>query len=318
MTIGQTSIQLSTVVEHALRRAGIPPEAQTPEIVTTAKNNLFFILTNFANRGMTYWCVDEEFLTLSEGATRNSLPDGTVDILNANYRHNVVVETSLDTTATSSLIRDFGAVSTVVMIKINSAFIGDITVATDGGTGYVDHSVITHDGSSKWYVIDPTISTQYLKLYISSGTLTITELVTVSAYTDVPMYRMNRDQYATLPNKHTKSDPLQFLFDRQVSPEIVLWPSPSAAAETNCVQFYRNHQIADVGSLTSSLGIPNRWYEATVWGLAQNLAMELPGVQIERAQLCMSMAEKTLNEVQIEERDNSPISFTPNIGVYNA
>jgi hypothetical protein len=30
------------------------------------------------------------------------------------------------------------------------------------------------------------------------------------------------------------------------------------------------------------------------------------------------MADKTLNEAQTEERDNSPISFTPNIGVYNA
>ena len=318
MTIGQTLIQLSTVVEHALRRAGVPAEAQTPEIIDTAKNNLFFILTNFANKGMTYWCIDDQLLTITEGLTRNRLPDGTVDVLNTNYRRNTVVETSLDTADSTSLIRDFGETATVTMIKLDSSFVGNVTIAVDEGAGYYDHSVITHNGTSKWYVIDPTISAQYIKLYIATGTLTVTELVTVSSYTDVPMYRMNRDQYATLPNKHVKDHPLQFMFDRQVSPEMVLWPSPSAAAETNCIQIYRNHQIADVGSLTESLEIPNRWYEATIWGLAQNMAVELPGTKPDRIQLCMTMADKSLNEAQVEERDNSPISFSPNIGVYTA
>lgn len=318
MTIGQTVIQLSTVVEHALRRAGVPPEVQTPEIIDMAKNNLFFILTNFANKGMTYWCIDDQLLTLTEGLTRNSLPAGTVDILNANYRRNTVVETLLDTAAATSLIRDFGVTSTVTMIKLNSSFVGNVTIATNNGISYVDHSTIAHDGTSKWYVIDPTISTRYLKLYIATGTLTVTELVTVSSYTDVQMYRMNRDQYTTLPNKHTKNTPLQFLFDRQVSPEMVLWPSPSATSKTDCIQIYRNHQIADVGSLTSSLEIPSRWYEATIWGLSQNVAIELPGTPPDRIQLCIAMADKTLNEAQVEERDNSPISFSPNIGVYTS
>lgn len=316
MTIGQTTTQLSTVIEHSLRRAGVPPEAQTPEIVDTAKNNLFFILANFTNKGMTYWAIDEALLTISEGATRNALPSGTTDVLNANYRRNTVLATSLDTTVATSISRDFGSVSTVVMFKLNSTFVGTITIATNSGSGYTTHSTITHDGSSKWYVLDPTISTRYFRLSVASGTFTVTELVTVSAYADVPMYRMNRDQYSTLPNKHTKSHPLQFLFDRKVAPDMVLWPSPSVDAITNCIQIYRNHQIADVGSLTSSLEIPNRWYEATIWGLAQNMSVELPGTPPDRIQLCIMMADKTLNEAQMEERDNSPISFTPNIGVY--
>ena len=318
MTIGQTSIKLSTILEHALRRVGIPAEAQTPEIVDTAKNNLFFILTNYANKGMNYWCIDQQFLTLSQGAIRNELPDGTLDLLNTNYRRMTTVS-GTDTTDATSIIREFTSEQSVVMFKLDSSFSGTVTIATSElGISYTTHSTFTHDGTEKWYVLDPTAVATFLKLSIAAGTLTVTEFVTVTSYTDTPMYRMNRDDYSYLPNKHTQGNPLQYWLDRQLTPTIVLWPAPSAASESNCVQYYRKHQIADVGALTTELEIPVRWHETTIWGLAQNLAFELPGVAQERVTLCSNMAAQTLNDAQGEERDNSPISLSPNIGVYTA
>jgi hypothetical protein len=318
MTIGQTNIKLSTVLEHALRRAGIPPEAQTPEIVSTAKTNLFFILNNFSNRGMTYWCVNEEFLTLTEGGVRNEMPAGTIDILNANYRKMTTIS-GTDTLAATSMTRVFAETTTIQMFKIAVPFVGTITVSTsDDDVTYTTRSTHTHDGTTKWYAVDPAVSALYFRISVSAGSFVPTELVTVSGYIDVPMFRMNRDQYAMMTNKHTKDNPLQYWFDRQISPAMMLWPAPSSAATANCVHVFRNHQIADVGSLTSSVEIPNRWHEATVWALAQNMAVELPNTPPDRIRMCIDMAEKSLNEVQIEERDNSVIEFTPNIGVYNA
>lgn len=318
MTIGQTTIKLATILEHSFRRSGITAESQTPENIEIAKNNLFFILTNFANKGMNYWCVDEKFITLTEGQSRIDMPDGTIDVLNTNYRRMTNL-TGTDVTASTSIIRQFSAESAVVMFMLSSSFSGTVTIATsDDNVTYTTHSTITHSGGTQWYNLDPSVNTTYFKLSIASGTFTVSELLTSSAYADVPMYRMNRDQYSTLPNKYTKDNPLQFLYDRQVSPAMVLWPAPSLAASSNCIQIYRNHQISDVGSLSAELDIPKRWHEATIWGLSQNLCFELPGVQPERAQLCMQMAEKTLGEVQNEERDNSPIELVPNIGVYNA
>jgi len=320
MTIGQTSIKLSTILEHALRRVGIPAEAQTPEIVDTAKNNLFFILTNYANKGMNYWCVEQQFLTLVQGQLRNTLPDGTTDILNANYRKlTTTTGTVADATTSTSIIRQFSAATKTLMFKLDSSFSGTVIIATStAGVSYTTHSTITHDGTSKWYSVDPTIEDVYLKLSVASGTFTVTELVTVSAYTDIPLYRSNRDNYSNLPNKQTQDHPLQFWLDRQVSPVMVLWPAPSSASTDNCIQYYRSHQISDIGALTAELDLPVRWYEATIWGLAQNLAFELPGVSPERVTLCSNMAMQTLNDAQCEERDNSPISLSPNIGVYTA
>jgi len=42
----------------------------------------------------------------------------------------------------------------------------------------------------------------------------------------------------------------------------------------------------------------------------------MPQVVPERIGLCASMAQSALAEVHMEERDNSPISLIPNIGVY--
>jgi len=317
MTIGQTSVKLDTIIEHALRRAGISAESQTPSIIDTAKNNLFFILTNFANKGMTYWCVDEQLLTINEGRPSISMPTGTIDVYNANYRR-MTTTAGTDVSSATAIVRQFDEETSTVMFQFNSSYVGTITIATsDDDVTYTDHSTFTHDGTNKWYTVDDLLSTTYLKFY-SVDAITVTSLVTVSGYTDLPMYRMNRDQYASMPNKSSKGDPLQYWFDRQVTPTMNLWPAPNNASTANCIQLYRNHQIADVGTLDEELEIPNRWLEATIWGLAENLAFEIPGVQAERANMCMQKAASTLNDAQTEERDNSPIQWGVNIGVYTS
>jgi len=50
--------------------------------------------------------------------------------------------------------------------------------------------------------------------------------------------------------------------------------------------------------------------------LSHRMALELPGVDLARIQYLEGQAEKYLNEVEQEERDKSPIYFSPNISVY--
>ena len=317
MTIGQTSIKLSTVLDHAFRRAGVPAESQTPETISIAKNNLFFLLTNYANKGMTYWCVQEQFLPLTQGRISNTLPDGTVDIYSANFRR-MSSTTGTDTSDTLWFTRQFDSSTQIVMLKIDSDYSGSITISTSpDDVTYTDHSSVTHTGVATWYALDPTIDTTYLRLSVSTGTLTVTELLTVSSYFDMQLYRMNRTEYSQLPNKTTQSTPMQFWFDRKITPEMVLWPAPDDNSENHCIQYFRNHQIADVGSLTEELQLPDRWLEAAIWSLAENLCFELPGISADRMTFCAERAASSLNDAQNEERDNSTVSFSPDISVYN-
>lgn len=318
MTIGQTSVKLSTVFEHTVRRLGLPAESQTPEFVQIAKNNLFFILTNLVNRGVNFWLIDEQFVNLTANTPKITTPDGTVDILNANFR-NTTTTSGTDSTTATEFIRQFSEATDTVMFRLNSATSATITVSySTNGVGYTTHSTISHDGTDKWYSLNTKISDVYLKLSVSTGSFSVTELTTVSSYTDMPLFRMNRDDYSALPNKHSTGRPVQYWFDRQLDPVMNVWPAPSSSYEDDCIQFYRKRQISDVGQLNETLDIPNRWLDAIVWQLAKNVGVELPNVQPDRIQLAIQMAEKTLVEAEMEERDNSPVSFSPNISVYTA
>jgi hypothetical protein len=77
-----------------------------------------------------------------------------------------------------------------------------------------------------------------------------------------------------------------------------------------------SRQIDDVGALTDELEVPQRWYEATVMMLSHRMALELPGVGLDRIQYLEAQAEKYLALAEAEERDKSPIYFAPNIAVY--
>jgi hypothetical protein len=72
----------------------------------------------------------------------------------------------------------------------------------------------------------------------------------------------------------------------------------------------------DVGDLYGELEVPQRWYEAVVMMLSHRMSLELPGVDVTRTQYLEGQADKYLAMAEEEERDKSPIFFSPNISVY--
>ena len=314
MTIGQTSISIAKLIDHAIRRTGLPVESQSPETVEIAKNNLHLILMNLANRGINFWALDEQFIILEEGKAKYEMPSGTVDVHNANYR----TITELTGTVTTDALSHNTALaepSDVVMVYIDSPTTSIKVSVSDDDITYTDVMTLSHTVNPSWYSIDGVSGKIYVELNNLSG-LTVNEVRWVSSVRDVPIYRLNRDDYLNLPNKHLPGTPLQYWFDRQLSPIMVTWPVANDDAITNCIQIYRQRQISDVGLLYETLEVPPRWLEAIVWQLAANLAFEVPQVAPERIGLCASKAQSALVEAEMEERDNSPISFAPDIGCY--
>jgi hypothetical protein len=72
----------------------------------------------------------------------------------------------------------------------------------------------------------------------------------------------------------------------------------------------------DVGDLTDELEVPQRWFEAVQMMLAHRMALSLPQVPMDRIQYLEGQADRYLNEAEAEERDRSPIYFSPNIAPY--
>jgi hypothetical protein len=131
----------------------------------------------------------------------------------------------------------------------------------------------------------------------------------------IPMARLNRTDYFSLPNKQFPSErSLQYWFNRQIDPEMYLWPVPNNNFQA--FSLIIECQPQDVGSLTNELYMPDRAIAYFQAALSHKLAMQLPGTDMARVQYLEKMALDLRTQFEEEDRDKSPIYFQPNISYY--
>ena len=85
-TIGQTVINVQTLIDHAVRRCGKLAEEITSEQQLTARESLFFLLSALANKGINYWAISKKVFGLKADQYIYKLPVGSIDALNVLYR----------------------------------------------------------------------------------------------------------------------------------------------------------------------------------------------------------------------------------------
>jgi len=351
-TYGQV-YNVQTLIDHGARRCGKLAEELTSEQILSARESLGFVLTNLINIGIQYWAVKKEVVGLNANKYIYTLPNGANDVLNALYRtmtrptgsyttsaggtvsnaaDNDVDTYCQQTSANGNISINFGTDNPVYAGSIgllpyvsgggSATWSVTLEYSTDGVTwNTLDDlgSVVVTDNQWIWTDIDPGQTVQYYRVRAYNGTtLALREFFVGDNSREITMARLNRDDYTNLPNKNfTANQPYQFWFNRTVpNPEIYLWPVPSDPFVQMTIWYSK--QIMDVGDLTDELQIPQRWYLAVVNMLAHQMAMELPGVDVNRITYLEAQAEKSLNLAEQEERDKSPIYFAPNISVYTA
>lgn len=92
----------------------------------------------------------------------------------------------------------------------------------------------------------------------------------VRASIDTPMLPLSRERYLDLPNKTTQGFPTQFYYDRQrASGTLYVWPAPDATAGT--LKYAHRRRIMDMDAAADDFDVPQEWYEATLYNLAERL-----------------------------------------------
>lgn len=337
------------LIEHGIRRCGKLSSQLSAEQLQAAKDSLFFFLCALSNRGVPLWRVQRKIFGIYQGQTQLTLPDGTVNVLNANYRtvtrltgsygssaggtadyaFDGDIETSCtQTSANGNLQLTLGSDTTVTVVGVlpdqtatltllfQSSVDGSTwtTVLTPGATAYVN-------GEWQWYDINTPQVGQYFRMVETGGaTLSIREFVVANNPTEIPMARLNIDQYNDMPNKTFQaSQPLQFWLDHTISaPVMNLWPAPSDTFKQ--VTAYLHRQIEDIGVYTNEVDVPQRWLMVVITALAVNIAMELPDVPLDRIAILERQAAQALAEAEIGDDaiDTAPIMLAPGIRVYTA
>jgi hypothetical protein len=350
-TIGETVINVQTLIDHGARRCGKLAEELTSEQQLSARQSLYFLLSHLANKGINYWAINKKVFGLKADQYIYSMPLGCVDVLNVLYRTmdrpvgdytssaggtvGLAFDNDVDTycqqTSTNGNISIFYGTDN----PIYAGSIGILPFVSGGGSATwsitfeysVDNitwntlddlgEIVVTDNQWIWTDIDPGQSVMYYRVRAYNGTtLALREFYVGNNSREIQMSRLNRDDYTNLPNKNfTANQPYQFWFDRTIpQPTVYLWPTPSDPFIQMTVWY--NRQIMDVGALTDELEIPQRWYEAVQFMLAHRMSLELPQVPPDRITYLEKMADKYLYEAEQEERDKSPIYFAPNISVY--
>jgi hypothetical protein len=350
-TVGQTVVTVQNLIDNGARRAGKLAEELTVEQLLSAKQSLFFLLSNLINQGIQYFAIKKQVYGLQPNKYEYTLPDGGVDVLNALYRWmtqpigsyttsacGIVQNVSDDDVSTYCLQTSANGNIVVNYGTNNPQYIGSIGLmpyiagggsatwsyryqsssdGTNWTTLYTATAVTVTDGQWIWQDIDPGANVLYYRIQaFGTTTLGVREWYLGVNSTEITMARLNRDDYTNLPNKNfTANQPFQFWLNRTIpNATITLWPTPQSAFYQMTVWY--SSQVEDVGDLYGQLAIPDRWLLAIQSMLAHQMSLELPAVDLARIQYLEAQGEKYFIMAEQEERDKSPIYYSPNISVY--
>ena len=94
-------LDVEQIISEAYERCGIDNETRTGYQAVSARRSLNLLFSEWANRGINYWAVENKTLTLVNGQTTPyTMPVGTIDLIDV-----VVRETSGGTTTDTSVER---------------------------------------------------------------------------------------------------------------------------------------------------------------------------------------------------------------------
>ena len=352
-TYNQTKINVDELISYAYRDAGKTSEEMTPEYVQAGKQALFYILQNSVNRGINIWLQEIVVMGAQTNQQILPMPKNTVDVLEANWIYIVnptfVTTLPLDNTAVPLLFDqannpdlNFHATTTLSENFFGAAYsqatrlfyVGfnayapsgsatynlDFQVSTDGITWTTWESfpeVTLADRQWQYYGINTTQAFNFYRLNNRNATSTYSLRAIQFAQSQqvIPMARLNRTDYFSLPNKQFPSQrSLQYWFNRQIDPEMYLWPVPNNNFQA--FSLILECQPQDVGSLTNELYMPDRAINYFQCALSHRLSLQLPGTDINRIQYLEQRALTARQEFEDEDRDKSPIYFQPNISYY--
>ena len=320
-TISTTTFNTRRVIDHAFRRCRVPAQRVTAEMQQIATDLLYLILSEMASVRVPSWCIEKLILPMYEGQPVVTLPLGTVDVLNLNYR-SLSQQTGIETITTTEYKVDFSGqdtqISTVGMKWLSPSVDVEFWVSDDDVVWVKIDEVAASAGANEWSWTDiiPQVTCQYFKI-TSTDPMVFERVFLGNTPSEIPFGVLNRDTYTAQSNKVFNGRPTTYWFQRNINqPVLNLWPAPNAQAEYAQLIVWRHRQIMDVGTLQQELDIPQRWYEAIVAMLAAKLAQEIESVDVNLIAPLDANAAAAMNTAWNGDNDGSPTTIQPWISPY--
>ena len=170
-------------------------------------------------------------------------------------------------------------------------------------------------GLNQW-----TIKQRSLTLVVGDGEYDLgTDVIDVLSVivrrdgTDYSMDRLSRDEYLTIPTKTTLGRPNQFFLDRQLTPNLKIWPTPENTSDAVIYDALTRMDDADV--FTNTMDMPFRFYPCLAAGLSYYLSLKRAP---ERTQLLKAVYEEEFQRAAEEDRDRASFNVAPKYDYYGS
>ena len=261
------TFSIDEIIEDAYERIGL--QNVSGYQLRTAKRSLNILFSEWGNRGLHYWEVDNQSLRLVENQSvynfYRTAADGTSD--------------GISTTLTA------GINASVTDIPVAS-----VTEMPTSGTIIIGSEEITYSGISSLNLTGAvrgvngttaaTHSTSDAVLQFIRGMDNILEANyrIASTSVDAPMTQINRSQYQAFSNKTDTGTPTQYWVQRFIDRvTLTIYLTPGASQAANYINFYYARRIQDAGdAYTNASNVPYRFVPCMVSGLAFLLAQKNP------------------------------------------
>lgn len=298
------TVNFNQIAEEALDLLQIGQDGETlsSDMQQRARKTANFMLKAWEGQGIHLWTFEEGSLFLVKGQSKYDFSSANL----ANTWH----ETTLSS-AEAAGQNVLSCASTV-----NMAVDDVIGIVLDDKT--LHWTTVVSIASSSVTVFDvlpsPAASGNFVRNYVPETFIPVTRMMETrrreSTSYEISMNFESRKDYFHLPDKVTTGTPIQSYFSRQ-NPEgvLYLWPSPSDAATV--INFTYERPIQTIVRGTDNLDIPDYWYEAIIYGLAERLILKF-GCGKDRAILIKESARVALDLALEYDTDIYPITVTIN------
>ena len=311
-TVFEKTFFIDDIIEESFERIGLVNN--TGNQMKAARRSLNIMFQEWSNRGLHYWEVAQNSISMVEGQSvytiYRSSGDGTSDGT-LSYLDGAI--TAIQTTITLDSVWQFPTTGTLLIDSEQITYTGtntssnQITGCTRGANSttpatHTDNTAV-YDYNSITYGADDILEASYRN----------TEQVPV---VDFPLTKISRSGYSALSSKFSQGTPTQYYVQRLIDKiTITLYLTPGSDQVNNVMFYYYAKRIQDVGAYTNITDVPYRFVPCMCAGLAYYLAVKFAP---QRGQEMKLLYEDELTRAL--EQDGSPSSsfITPKTYYPNA
>lgn len=237
---------LGEMTLYAYNLIGIRNTAILQEHLEAARMASNLILGRWSSQGVNLWMVTLQSVPLVAGQATYNVPNNNI--------------TMLDTYIVTGGVWFTGSISgTTLTVTDTTNGSPSVGMVISGNSIYNGTQIISGSGTT-W-----TVSTSQT---IASGPIIGETAQSINRL----ILPVSRTEYASYPNKEQQGFPTTYWQDRLINGTVTLWPVPDGTQ--TALSYYQVGQIDDA-AFTSGMQVnmPNYFYEAFVYALAQRLAM---------------------------------------------